>query len=89
MNKIELRNRLEQVMMCNIPKLEGKEELLKQNHTKLADDLQMDSFDIVTLQVALEEMFLFEFNPLEDDFVGIFENMDSLEKFLCLKCGVE
>lgn len=88
MNKAELRDRLEQVMMHNIAKLEGKEELLKRNDTKLADDLQMDSFDIVTLQVALEEMFEFEFNPLEDDFVGIFENIENLERFLWTKCGV-
>lgn len=78
---------MEQVMLEHIAKLEGKEELLRRNNTKLADDLQMDSFDIITLQVALEDMFEFKFNPLEDDFVEIFENIGNLEHFLWLRCG--
>ena len=49
----------------------------------------MDSFDIVTLQVVLEDNFGFEFNPLEDDFEEIFQTMGNLEQFVRSKYGVK
>ena len=64
LERSEMRKRLEKIMTENIPKLKGKEELMGLDVTRIADDLQMDSFDIVTLQVVLEDNFGFEFNPL-------------------------
>lgn len=82
MERSEMRKRLEKIMTENIPKLKGKEELMRLDVTRIADDLQMDSFDIVTLQVVLEDNFGFEFNPLEDDFEEIFQTMGNLEQFV-------
>ncbi len=84
-----MRKRLEKIMTENIPKLKGKEELMGLDVTRIADDLQMDSFDIVTLQVVLEDNFGFEFNPLEDDFEEIFQTMENLEQFVRSKYGVK
>ena len=84
-----MRKRLEKIMTENIPKLKGKEELMGLDVTRIADDLQMDSFDIVTLQVVLEDNFGFEFNPLEDDFEEIFQTMGNLEQFVRSKDGVK
>lgn len=84
-----MRKRLEKIMTENIPKLKGKEELMGLDVTRIADDLQMDSFDIVTLQVVLEDNFGFEFNPLEDDFEEIFQTMGNLEQFVRFKYGVK
>ena len=84
-----MRKRLEKIMTENIPKLKGKEELMRLDVTRIADDLQMDSFDIVTLQVVLEDNFGFVFNPLEDDFEEIFQTMGNLEQFVRSKYGVK
>ena len=89
MNYTELNEKLLQVMSDTFGKLEGKEALLKEDGTRLADDLQLDSFDLITLQVQLEENFDFEFDPLEDNFVEIFECIGKLKDFIKKKCEAE
>lgn len=82
MDNMQLTKKLQKVLLTNIPKLAGMDDLLLQDDTMLADDLQMDSFDIVTIQVALEDNFGFEFDPMEDDFDCIFSTMGELTAYL-------
>lgn len=82
MENMQFKLRLQEVMLSNIPKLSGRDALLLQDNTELAADLQMDSFDIVTIQVVLEDEFNFEFNPMEDDFESIFSTMGNLTAYL-------
>lgn len=44
----------------------------------LMDDLGMESLQLVTLQVELEDEFEIEFDPLEDDFYEIFQTVDTI-----------
>lgn len=44
----------------------------------LTDDLNMESIHIVTFQVALEDAFQIEFDPLQDDFYEIFRTVSSV-----------
>ena len=46
--------------------------------SSLIDDLEMDSLQLVMLQVALEEEFDYTFNPLEDNFRDIFKTVGSV-----------
>lgn len=74
------------IMTANFPQLKEIQDSLWDRGTKLADDLQLDSFSIVTLQVAIEDNFKIQFDPLEDDFVEIFCNMGRLVDFVNEKC---
>ena len=44
----------------------------------LIDDLGMESLQLVTLQVELEDEFDIEFDPLEDDFYEIFQTIGTV-----------
>lgn len=44
----------------------------------LTDDLDMESLQIVTLQIELEDEFNISFDPLEDDFFEIFRTIGSI-----------
>lgn len=48
----------------------------------LRDWLEMDSLEMVMLQVEIEEEFQFTFDPIEDDFEKIFETFGSLCTYL-------
>lgn len=70
------------IMIANFPQLKEIQDLLWNRSTRLAEDLQLDSFSIITLQVAIEDNFHIRFDPLEDDFVEIFCTMGQLVDFV-------
>lgn len=76
--KTELEKR---VLKCMNEALSDSLETIKPE-TDLRDDLEMDSMDLVILQVELEQEFQFNFDPIEDDFVKIFQTFGSLCHYL-------
>lgn len=48
--------------------------------THLENDLGMDSLEMVSLQLAIEDAYGFEFNPAEDDFDDCFSTYGALCK---------
>lgn len=70
------------IMIANFPQLKEIQDLLWNRSTRLAENLQLDSFSIITLQVAIEDNFHIQFDPLEDDFVEIFCTMGQLVDFV-------
>lgn len=70
------------IMIANFPQLKEIQDLLSNRSTRLAEDLQLDSFSIITLQVAIEDNFHIRFDPLEDDFVEIFRTIGQLVDFV-------
>ena len=73
-------------MIKIFPELESVEDKLRMRDTKLDEDLQLDSFALITLQVEIEDRFNLQFNPLEDDFVEIFSTIGNLIDFIREKC---
>ena len=50
--------------------------------SRLQEDLSFDSIHILMLQVALEEIFCFRFNPMEDNFRQIFATVGSIVDYI-------
>jgi acyl carrier protein len=50
--------------------------------TNLVSDLGFDSLAIVHLQVAIEDEFEIRFDPVNTDFITVFETVGSLSDFL-------
>ncbi|MEY8284158.1 acyl carrier protein [Lachnospiraceae bacterium 50-23] len=71
------------------------EEMLQENYRGfdqqitedmgLREDIGLDSIDLVVLQVEIEDQWDIRFNPLEDDFLEIFDSINSLCEFLKLR----
>ena len=49
---------------------------------RLRDDLEIDSLDMVTLQLAIEEKFDIRFDPIETNLADVFETVGSVAMFL-------
>lgn len=47
-------------------------------HVRLQEDLEMESLQLVELQVELETVFSITFDPIEDDFFEIFQTIGTL-----------
>lgn len=50
--------------------------------SRLREDLNMESLQLVLLQVELESVFGFTFDPLDDDFRKIFETAESVYSYV-------
>ena len=50
--------------------------------SRLREDLGMDSLNLVLLQVELESVFGFTFDPLDDDFRKIFQTAGSVYSYV-------
>lgn len=71
------------------------EEMLQENYRdfdqqitedmRLREDIGLDSIDLVVLQVEIEDQWDIRFNPLDDDFLEIFDSINSLCEFLELR----
>lgn len=65
------------------------------SHRNLADscrleyDLCLDSLEMASLQIAVEDAFHFEFDPINDDFEKCFYSIGSLCQYIADKCGVK
>lgn len=73
MNKalyIRLKRCIDKALECETESLRGDMSLI--------DDLNMESLQLVTLQVELEDEFQIEFDPLEDDFYEIFKTINTV-----------
>ena len=68
---------LEAIKKCIEEALEHDVDSLSLDDS-LTDDLDMQSIHIVTFQVALEDAFQIEFDPLRDDFYEIFRTVSSV-----------
>ncbi|MBR4318421.1 MAG: acyl carrier protein [Oscillospiraceae bacterium] len=58
---------VEKALEKNVPELHFE--------MSLSDDLEMESLQIVMLQVELEDAFGISFDPMEDDFFQIFSTV--------------
>lgn len=56
------------------------EELREED--KLVGDLQMDSINLVNVQVMLEDEFDIRFNPIEDNLTDVFETVHNLVNYI-------
>lgn len=56
---------------------------------RLEFDLCMDSLDMTSLQINIEDAFHFEFDPINDDFERCFYSFGSLCQYIAHKCGVK
>lgn len=54
-------------------------------HHRLREDLFLDSLNLVTLVVSLEDTFGITFDPLQDDLVVIFTDSSSLAAYIFAK----
>jgi acyl carrier protein len=50
--------------------------------TSLREDLGFDSLAIVRLQISLEDNFNFRFDPVNTDFISVFNSIENLTTFL-------
>ena len=50
--------------------------------SRLREDLNMESLQLVLLQVELESVFGFTFDPLDDDFRKIFQTAESVYRYV-------
>jgi acyl carrier protein len=57
--------------------------------SNLVKDLELDSINLVNLQVMIEDEFHIYFNPIEDDLAETFETMYSLINKIEEKIGKE
>lgn len=55
---------------------------------RLEYDLCIDSLEMASLQIAVEDAFHFEFDPMNDDFEKCFYSFGSLCQYITDKCGV-
>ena len=67
----------DKVIECIKKVMEDKEQNILPE-SRLQDDLLMESIHILMLQVALEETFYFQFDPMEDNFRQIFATVNSV-----------
>ena len=67
----------DKVIECIKKVMEDKEQKILPE-SRLQDDLLMESIHILMLQVALEETFYFQFDPMEDNFRQIFATVNSV-----------
>lgn len=56
--------------------------------SRLQEDLDMESLQLVLLQVELEAEFGFTFDPLDDDFRQIFQTVESVYDYVKAKTNV-
>ena len=49
---------------------------------RLREDLNLDSLDMINLQLAIEERLHYKFDPLENNLAEIFESVESVASFL-------
>lgn len=56
--------------------------------SRLREDLDMESLQLVLLQVELESAFGFTFDPLDDDFRKIFQTVGSVYSYVKDKTDV-
>jgi len=49
---------------------------------RLREDLNLDSLDMINLQLAIEERLHYKFDPLENNLAEIFESVESISNFL-------
>lgn len=83
-----IKEQLALTILNTFPHLEELKDLLTNGDTKLAADLQLDSFSIISLQVSIEDNFGLFFDPIEDDFVEIFCTIESLTNYISSKIEV-
>lgn len=57
-------------------------------HIRLQEDLNMESIQIVELQIELETAFSITFDPIEDDFFAIFQTIGTLYDAVAKKLEV-
>lgn len=80
----------DQAVLCVKNVCRQSEKIIKepiQKNMRLRDDLGFDSIDLVVLQVELEDYFHIRFDPLEDDFIKIFNSVGTLCECLEVKIG--
>ena len=57
------------------------DQIISPNNS-LREDLGFDSLAIVKLQISLEDNFNFRFDPVNTDFISVFNSIDNLTTFL-------
>lgn len=63
-----------------IPSVNEADRILPEH--KLREDLELDSLDMVKLQVAVEDSLCMRFDPIEMDLLYVFDTVGSLSAFL-------
>lgn len=72
---------LERVVRCVESSVENASAEITAE-SRLQEDLDMSSLELVMLQIALEEEFLISFDPINDDFGAIFQTVSSVYRFV-------
>ncbi len=52
------------------------------NNQRLREDLNLDSLDMINLQLAIEDRLHYKFDPLENNLAEVFESVESVASFL-------
>lgn len=76
----EYHNALTSILLELFPRLADMEPILPSH--RLRDDLDLDSLDMVNLQIAIEDTFNINFDPIETDIAEVFESVESLANYL-------
>ena len=67
---MDVREGIRKLIISN---LDGQDEIpVIDDTTHLENDLGMDSLEMVSLQLAIEDTYGFEFDPIEDNFDDCF-----------------
>ena len=69
------------VVNCIKSVMKNKEQEIRPE-SRLQEDLLLESIHILMLQVALEEVFYFQFDPMEDNFRQIFATVKSVSDYV-------
>ncbi len=86
MYKMTIEQRVYQVLGAIADWLPNNQEISLSD--SLSNDLGFDSLAFVNLQIAIEDEFGFRFDPVQTDFISIFNTAGSLVTFL-IKAGID
>ena len=85
MNHKETLQNVRKILTNNFDWLKGLNPILLEH--RLREDLELDSLDMVNLQVAVEDEFDIRFDPVETDLTEVFQTVGSLAEFLKIYAG--
>lgn len=80
MNNTLIVEKIQQILRSNFSWITGDVELTTE--TRFIEDLRLDSINLVTLQVAVEDEFNLRFDPGVVDLAVVFSSVGEMARFI-------
>jgi acyl carrier protein len=71
-----IMERITTILRSSFPWLNSSIQI--NSDSRFVEDLRLDSINLVTLQVAVEDMFQFRYDPAAEDFAVVFSSVGSM-----------